>query len=332
MALSGAGVCMIIVLGTILFRRIGAPIVAREKAERALQQAHDMLEKAVEQRTAQLRETNRQLEDDISRRIKAEESLRVSEARFRDFAETASDWFWETDAEDRFVYVSREFFDISGIPPETIVGRTRREVYEEYYEPAGAATGWDWNAAFPQFDERHPFRDAQVSYTRPDGSRHFFRTNGKPVFDQNGAFLGYRGTSSDITERNQIQEALLESETRFRTFAEALPQVVFEAEADGVVTFINRNGLELTGFEEEYTDGKLSVYDLIAPGDRDRVRQTFNEIHAGTETGPIECMGQRKSGGTFPILVQSTAVLHDGNPAGFRGMVFDITKRREPAG
>jgi two-component system sensor kinase FixL len=215
------------------------------------------------------------------------------------------------------------------MPPEAILGKTRREVYEAMYTPAEPKLGGNWESTFAAFARREPFRDIQILYIRPDGSRWYFRSNGKPVFDADGTFLGYRGASSDISERKGIEQALTESEGRFRNFAEALPQLVFEADRYGRFTFINRSGLETTGYTQEDLNKGLCVYDLLAPGDRDRVRKLFDENLAATETGPVECTAQRKDGSAFPALVQSTPAFLDSNPVGFRGMMFDITKRKQ---
>ena len=98
--------------------RSGVDITERKEAEEALRQARDDLERRVEERTADLRSVNLAHVAEITERRRAEAALRGSEQRFRDFAAAASDWFWETDAEHRFVWFSPNVEALTGVPRE----------------------------------------------------------------------------------------------------------------------------------------------------------------------------------------------------------------------
>ncbi len=123
----------------------------------------------------------------------AQESLRESEARLGDFAATASDWFWEQDEALRFVFSS------SGAPDmaERIVGKTRRELFEggENFglnEAQLAAHEADLAA-------RRPFQNMRFQRNDAGGEIRYVSVSGRPVFDSEGRFKGYRGTGRDIT-------------------------------------------------------------------------------------------------------------------------------------
>ncbi len=156
------------------------------------------------------------LRTDITERKQTETALGNSERRFRDFAETASDWLWETDAEGRFTVATEAFYEASGLRPEDLIGKTRREVNESFYRSveAGGEEGQEDHLA--AFDRKEEFRDELIEYPRADGTTLYFLTNGRPVYDEGGEFQGYRGTAVDITARRKADEdvrlALLEAE------------------------------------------------------------------------------------------------------------------------
>ena len=106
-------------------------ITERKQAENALREAHDNLEQRVEERTSEL---NQQ----IQQRIEADGALRYSEMRFKDFAEGASDWFWEMDENLRFSYFSDRFPEISGVAKEDLIGKTRQESGLDMEDEGGA--------------------------------------------------------------------------------------------------------------------------------------------------------------------------------------------------
>jgi PAS domain S-box-containing protein len=127
---------------------------------------------------------------------------RESEMRFRDFALTSSDWFWETDAEHRFSYLSEQIRAF-GLNPQARLGTKRIDLaLDAEDEPE------KWREHAAALDRREPFRD--FVYAREiDGDRdRFVSVSGRPFFDPNGRFLGYRGTARDITEKVRADRSL----------------------------------------------------------------------------------------------------------------------------
>lgn len=117
--------------------------------------------------------------------------LRLSEARFRDYLDTSSDYYWETDADLRYTQISDRFSEVTGLAREAIIGRRHGDSLVPLLDRDGAA----WPDA-PPFE---PFRERVVSLCRPDGSEVWLSISGKPVLDRQGRFFGYRGTGRDIT-------------------------------------------------------------------------------------------------------------------------------------
>jgi len=141
---------------------------------------------------------------DITDRVLARAALLESEERFRQFAEIASDWFWEMDTELRYTFVSETYSKIAGKDQKAVLGRTRREMYTGYIAEEREA----WNNFLELLDRHEDFDGFTYSYIRPDGQRRVFSNNGRAVFDSTGRFVGYRGTGVDVTQLKR-NEALL---------------------------------------------------------------------------------------------------------------------------
>ncbi len=148
---------------------------------------------------------------DISKQDRIETALRKSEARYRELAEAGSDWYWETDAEHRFVHISRRLKSIIGPDPEKILGKTR-------FELAGCDDNPKlWRRHKEDLDARRPFRNLLY----PMGSRYtqgnirYVKINGTPRFNQSGEFIGYRGTATDVTAEEKLLQQARSTEQRF---------------------------------------------------------------------------------------------------------------------
>ena len=142
---------------------------------------------------------------DITERKAADDALRASELRFRDFTDTASDWIWEMDADYRFSHVSDQFFAIAAMKPSDLLGHSRWA----YLDPMTTGISAEqWAAHREVLESQQPFRDFKYWITDKTGERHHISINGKPVFGPDGAFEGYRGTGTDITAITLAAEEL----------------------------------------------------------------------------------------------------------------------------
>ncbi len=135
-------------------------------------------------------------------------ALAASERRFRDYAETASDWFWETDADHRLTFLSERVRHF-GMVPEQRLGKRRADLILVDYGDGDQ----ELRAKHLALLNRHePFRNASLKTRAEDGSVRTICLSGNPVFSADGSFLGYRGSARDDTERLLTEQRLHESQ------------------------------------------------------------------------------------------------------------------------
>ena len=152
--------------------------------------------------TFTLAEANVSLKLEAAERQRAEQERRDSERRFRDLAEVASDWFWETDADLRFSYVSPKVTDSAGVGPEWYYGKMREDLIGPDYDREV------WDEHLQTLKDRLPFRDFTYLWGAPGLPARWLRVSGMPVFSADGQFLGYRGVAADITKYREAEEEL----------------------------------------------------------------------------------------------------------------------------
>lgn len=140
------------------------------------------------------------------RRINAEIAQKVAADKLRDFAESASDWFWELDQDLRFSHVSERFEEVIGNHTSEILGKTRWEIADTRLRPE------IWAPHRADLEARRPFKNFEYPLKLRDGQVVYCNVSGTPVFDSHGNFTGYRGSTSDITKRKQMEEKLLRND------------------------------------------------------------------------------------------------------------------------
>ncbi|MES2952612.1 MAG: EAL domain-containing protein [Pseudomonadota bacterium] len=122
-----------------------------------------------------------------------------SEERFRSLTKLSSDWYWEQDAEFRFVRVDGDMDAFRATPLESYIGLTRWDSGVEGVSPA------QWEAHRAALDAHETFQDFEMYRRRDDGSIMWVAISGAPIFDSRGVFTGYRGTGREISARKQAE-------------------------------------------------------------------------------------------------------------------------------
>ena len=130
------------------------------------------------------------------------------------------------------------------------------------------------------------------------------------------------------TERKRTEEALRQSEARFRELADSLPETTYETDDRGNITFANRAAFQNFGYTREDFEKGLNVSQMVIPEDWDRARASIRRILAGEYVGSAEYTAQKKDGTRFPVIIHSTAIIREGKAVGLRGVITDITEQK----
>jgi PAS domain S-box-containing protein len=257
---------------------------------------------------------------DVTERKRAQEALAESRKKYRGLVEKVNDWVWEINAAGVYTYVSPRAQELLGYAPEEIVGKTPFD----FMPPAEAQRVW--NVFEPTWLERKPLELFENTLVRKDGRVVTVETSGMPVFAEDGTFLGYTGIDRDVTERKQAEEALRESEEKFRLLAETSPAAILIYQ-EGKYVYVNPAAESLTGYRRDELLPQ-AVGDVVHPDYRRQVKQMISRRAQGQEP-PVhyEVKILTKDGQERWMDSVTGSIRYGNRPAGLV-VAFDITERK----
>lgn len=207
--------------------------------------------------------------------------------------------------------------------PEDIVGRTDYDLTT--YETAEKIREEDHRI----METDRPCLNHEDRYTWSDGSQSWLKSSKLPLRDRAGETMGILGLFEDVTEQKMAENALVESEARFRDLTERLPQMVFETDRELRITYANRHAALMSGYSAEELTAGLPVLSLIKPAQHARFMESVKSILMDLPFEPKEYTALRKDGSTFPVVVYSSPIYRNQEIVGFRGVAIDISSLRK---
>ncbi len=227
-----------------------------------------------------------------------------------------------TDKEGNIEFVNNAFCRTTGYSLKEVVGQNPRilksgdqseSFYKELWETI--TSGKNWHGEFHN--------------KKKNGELYWEYAVIIPIIDPTWSITHFVSVKQDISLRKKEHEALAESERRFQELADLLPQTVFEIDLKGWITYTNRMGFETFGYSHEDFHNGVHSMTLFAPEEHERVRQNMEYRVKNIPFDNHEYVGHRKDGTRFPMLVYTTRIIRDGAPVGIRGIVLDITERKQ---
>jgi len=257
---------------------------------------------------------------DITERKRIEETLRKSEEKFRLLVESTSDLVYVLDSEGFVTYMGPQVSRYN-YTPDDIVSRSLLEfIAPEDQERVllEFATTIESGAEFP----------SEFRIIDKDGNEHWVEDRGKTQHDEFGNIIGLTGMLRDITERKQAEEALRESEEKYRLLTDSLLDGVYEFDLEGIFTYANEAILAVFGYTRDETVGALNVRNLISEKDVAISGKDIGDVLQG-RTAAGERTFVRKDGTKFTGEIHSGPVYREGRVVAVRGVLRDITKRKQ---
>ena len=260
---------------------------------------------------------------DLTERKQAEEALRRSEERFKQVANSIGEWVWEVDVDGLYTYSSPGLEKIVGYKPEEVVGKMH--FYDLFIPEKKEELK---KAAFEVFAMKESFKGFVNPNLHKNGTLVILETSGAPILDEQGRLLGYCGGDTDITERKRAEEALKESERKFRA--------IFDSTSDGMFLldletkkFVMCNEMcsKMLGFtQEEFLN--LGIADIHPSEDLPFIFKHIGKVLEGNPGVRADIRFRRKDGTVFFTDLSPSLMTADERK--FALVVFkDITDRKQ---
>jgi two-component system NtrC family sensor kinase len=261
---------------------------------------------------------------DITERKKAEEALRQSGERYRTVLDEMEEGYYEVDTAGNFTFVNDAMSRILGYSRDELIGMN----YKTYIPNEHVKAVFEaYNRVYRTGE---PLNWCPMVETTKDGSRLLVEDSVLALRNDKGEVIGFRGVSRDVTDRKRTEEALKQSEERYRTILEEMADAYFEVDLGGYLTFVNTSTCRDLGYSREELIG-MSYKGFTVEEDIASVFRVFNEVYrTGVPNKGFPWKVIRKDDAQG-LVEASISTLRDdkGEIIGFRGVGRDITERRK---
>jgi PAS domain S-box-containing protein len=260
---------------------------------------------------------------DITERELANKKLRESEERYRIVAETASDAIITINDRSEILFANRSAERVFGYKASDMLGQSltmlmpeylrhlHRQGIERYIETGRHHISWEV-VELPGLRKDGREIPLEISFSE-------FNADDKRIFI---------GIIRDITERKRAEEALKESEERYRELFENANDIIYTLDLEGNLTSINKTGEHITGYARQEVLNR-SIANLLMPGALEMMRGVLERKRAGEALTVYEIEILAKDGRKITLEVSSRLIYQDGEPVGVQGIARDITDRKQ---
>lgn len=264
-----------------------------------------------------LRDLGEQLKADLKTRLRGEMEFWGSKERY-EVIDTAFTGIAVTDNTERLLYCNTTFADLLGYIPDELQGM----LYNYFMEPG------DLSKIDEHIDLMHRGIPTQyeISMRRKDGGQRVMLVSSVPRFSAHGIYNGALSIIFDITNRKQAEEALKESEEKFRILAEQSPNMIFINKM-GRIVYVNPLCEEKMGYTlEEFYSPDFNFMVLISPDSRELIRMNFEQHMTGHNIPPYQYALITKEGERIEAIITTKLIQYEETQA-ILGIITDVTDR-----
>lgn len=257
--------------------------------------------------------------NDITERKVIEDALRESEERYRQYFRTTLDCVFMTTPDGRWI----DFND-------TLVrmfGYTSREEVLQIPVPSIYADPGERADFLQEVENAGYVKERPLSFRKRDGTVFDSLITIVPLKSPDGSVKAFIGTFRDITERKKAEQALRESEERYRHIFETFEDLYYETDTNGIITLLSPSLDNLTGWNREELIGNPATILYVNPGERDLL---LDILDREGRVRDYELLLKKRDGTQTPVSLSARRIYHtDGTPAGVAGILRDITGRKK---
>ena len=261
---------------------------------------------------------------DATERKQAEEALRQSEEKYRSILENITEGYFENDLRGNFTFFNDSLPEVYGYTRDELMHMSYRQYMDEEHAQKVSQA---YNKVYTTGE---PDKEIQFEIIRKDGTRRYLENSVSLIRDAGDKPVGFRGISRDITERKQIEEALQESEAKYRTILESIGDSYTEIDLSGTMTFINEAAFKFLGWPEEEFVG-MHYKDYTSPENAKKIFEIYNKVYRTGEPARLVEYELTAKDGTTKIVESTVDLRRDksGKPIGFKSLTRNITQRRQ---
>ncbi|MFW9876695.1 MAG: PAS domain S-box protein, partial [Candidatus Thorarchaeota archaeon] len=258
---------------------------------------------------------------DITEHKVADEKLKHSEERFRQFFENEPEYCYMISPDGWILDVNKAALKALGYKKSELVGKPMNVIYApESIEKA--------KKVFTKWKKTKKIKDEELVIVAKSGSRRTVLLNASVVKDKDGKILHSISVHKDITEHKEAEEAIRESEEKFRTLAENSPNMIFINQF-GKIVYVNKKCEEIMGYKrKEFYSKNFDFMKLIAPESKEVIMKAFKFHKEGKEVPTFEYAILTRKGEKLDAFYNSRIIKFRGAPA-ILGTILDITERKK---
>jgi diguanylate cyclase (GGDEF)-like protein/PAS domain S-box-containing protein len=266
----------------------------------------------------------RGISHDVTERVRMEEALRRSEERYRNVLEGIEESYYEVDLTGNYTFFNNALCRQLGYSREELMGMNYR-----VYTPLENV-----KKVFQAFNQVYrtsePLKLFNMEQIRKDGTRIVADPSVFPLKNEKGEIIGFRGVSRDVTERIHMEEALRQSEERYRTILAEIEEGYYEVDLAGNIKFVNKSACRQFGYsEEELIGSNYRAY--VLKEDIKGVYKAWNKVYRTGQPLQSYPFATVRKDGTQMFVENSVSPLRnkEGTIIGFRAVSRDVTQRKQ---
>jgi len=255
---------------------------------------------------------------DITESKRANEALRKSEQKYREVVETSMDMIATVDPNGHFVLTNKAWKECLGYSDEKVK-------VSDVVHPADLGAVRE---RFIQVLAGRSIENFEFRAKTKEGSYIDLLINISPIFDSQGSVVSTLGIARDITERKQAEEALRESEEKYRDLFENANDLIQCVMPDGHFLYVNKAWREMLGYSEKEV-ANLTLWDIIHPDSIPHCREVFQKVMSGEAVKNVEAVFVAKDGKLVTVEGNANSWAKGGGVVATRGIFRDITERKK---